>query len=83
MQNKTIYLIHHGNTRSNTEKVYAGWSKEPLAEKGIMQANTAGKQMRNWGISVLYTSPIKRAIHTAEILNEHIKTKLTVDLTLL
>ncbi|MBT9164877.1 MAG: Phosphoserine phosphatase 1 [candidate division WS2 bacterium] len=63
------------------EKVYAGWSEEGLIEEGISQANRLGKEMQGWGISTIYTytSPIRRALQTARILNTYLNTKLVIE----
>ena len=35
---RTIFLIRHGTTRSNVDKIYAGRNDEGLIEEGIEQA---------------------------------------------
>lgn len=77
--NKMVYLIRHGITRSNIEKVYAGRSQEELTEKGVAQVNSLGKNAKDWGISTVYTSPIRRAVQTAEILNRFIRTHIILE----
>jgi len=61
-------LIRHGETRSNLLKIYAGWSDEPLTEHGMRQAYQVGKFLATCDIDVIYTSPLWRAIQTAEII---------------
>lgn len=77
--NKTIYLVRHGCTVSNQRGVYAGSSKEGLTEKGAAHADALGRKMAKWGIESIYTSPVGRAVQTAEILNKHIGAELTVE----
>jgi len=31
------YFVRHGEIESNIKKVYAGWSEDPLTEKGVWQ----------------------------------------------
>jgi alpha-ribazole phosphatase/probable phosphoglycerate mutase len=76
---KTIYLVRHGITRSNKEKVYAGRSTEGLLEEGVLAAEALGRKMEVLGISAVYTSPIKRALETARIISGHIKGELIVE----
>ncbi len=79
MPDKTIYLVRHGITRSNKEKVYAGRSEEELVEEGVLAAEALGRKMEGLGISAIYTSHVKRALQTARIISEHIKGELIVD----
>jgi len=79
MPDKIIYLVRHGITHSNREKVYAGWSEEELVEQGIAQTDRLGKELQRRGILAIYTSPIRRALQTAQILNKYIKEELIVE----
>ena len=36
MMDKILYLVRHGVTQSNKEKIYVGWGKEKLTEEGIV-----------------------------------------------
>lgn len=66
-----IYFVRHGSIKSNKLKIYAGWGEEELDEEGIDQARKVGRLLRDRNIDVIYTSPIKRAIQTAEIIATH------------
>ncbi len=79
MVNRTTYLVRHGITRSNIENIYAGWSEEELTEEGIAQVNKLGKEMQKCCISAIYTSSIRRAVQTAEFLNEFIKGEIIIE----
>jgi len=61
-------LIRHGEIPSNVNKVYAGRSDESLTEKGIQQAEKLAAALKSYTIQALYSSPIKRAFQTAEII---------------
>ena len=63
-----FYLVRHGEIESNIKKVYAGWSEEPLTERGVRQAEKAGELLKDKGIDALYCSPLRRAVQTAEII---------------
>lgn len=79
MNSGTIYMLRHGITRSNRERIYAGWSDERLTEEGIIRVNTLGRVIKDWSISAIYTSPIRRAVQTAHILNNYIKGQIIID----
>ena len=62
-----IYLMRHGLTESNKRKIYAGRSNEGLNGLGIKGIKNIGRRMRDLGIESIYSSPIRRALQTAEI----------------
>ena len=64
-----IYIIRHGQTELNNAHLLQGRSDYPLNENGIAQALKAGRWLMDQGIvfSHVYSSPLKRAIQTAEL----------------
>lgn len=61
-----IYLIRHGrqcDKRCNVDV--------DLSEEGFLQADLAGRRMKNWGIQKVYSSDMVRARQTAETANKH------------
>ncbi len=65
-----IYTARHGLTESNKRKIYMGSSEEGLTQEGRQQAETLGKSLQALGIHRIYTSPLRRAIETSEIINQ-------------
>ena len=63
-----IYIIRHGQTDMNNRKVLQGRSDHPLNDAGIAQAQKAAYELRHISFTKVYTSPLKRAVQTAEIL---------------
>jgi broad specificity phosphatase PhoE len=66
-------LIRHGETKSNLLKIYAGWSDEPLTKRGIRQAYHVAELLAHREVEVIYTSPLRRAIQTAQIIAQQIR----------
>ena len=64
----TIYLTRHGKTLWNLEKRLQGTSNSELTEEGVEQAKALRDRIEELDIDVIYTSPIKRAYETAQIL---------------
>lgn len=64
----TIYLTRHGQTQWNLEKRLQGRGNSPLTIKGIQKAEELRDRLKDIHIDRIYTSPIERALHTAEIL---------------
>ena len=64
-----IYILRHGQTKLNKARVLQGISDHPLDENGISQAGSVGNWFEQQGISfsVIYSSPLKRAVQTAEL----------------
>jgi len=63
-----LFLIRHGEILSNVKRVYAGRSPEPLTEKGRRQVYETAEELKSLHIDAIYTSPVKRAVETAEII---------------
>jgi len=67
------YLVRHGEITSNVKKIYAGWSEEELTARGCRQAREVAKKLTCLNIGNVYTSPLKRAVQTAEIIGDFLK----------
>jgi ribonuclease H / adenosylcobalamin/alpha-ribazole phosphatase len=59
-------LLRHGQTPNSVQKRYAGVSDVPLTEVGVKQAAAAGQRLASAGITAIVTSPLRRAVRTAE-----------------
>ena len=74
-----IFLIRHGLTESNKKKIYAGWNDECLCEEGLVDLFRIGKKLKDLKIEKIFSSPIRRAIQTAEVLNSFLNTMIVID----
>ena len=63
-----IYIIRHGQTELNYREVLQGRSNYPLNEVGIAQAKEAAKKLRDVSFDRVYSSPLTRAVETAQLL---------------
>ena len=63
-----LYLVRHGETESNIERRYQGWSESPLSQAGIRQAEKAAHFLGRQNLSGLYCSDLSRAFHTARVI---------------
>ena len=59
-------LLRHGQTPLSVQKRYAGASDVPLTETGVDQAAAAAKRLASAGIGAIVSSPLQRAVRTAE-----------------
>ena len=63
-----IILIRHGQTAWNTQEIFRGRADVPLDEVGLRQAQALAEAMRAEPISAIFTSPLSRAVQTAQAL---------------
>jgi broad specificity phosphatase PhoE len=61
-----IYLVRHGQTDLNREKVFRGRLDPPLNKVGHDEARATGAFMKQFDISHVMSSPLLRAMQTAE-----------------
>lgn len=66
----TIYLIRHGLTAANKDKVFAGRTQEPLHPEGMAQLAEVGKSLAERGISKIFCGPLARTRQSARIVGE-------------
>jgi 2,3-bisphosphoglycerate-dependent phosphoglycerate mutase len=61
-----IVFMRHGESTWNLENRFTGWTDVDLTEKGINEARSAGRVLKEAGFSfdLAYTSVLKRAIRT-------------------
>ena len=74
-----LLLVRHGEIPSNINKVYAGHSPERLTLRGENQASVVAGELKHHNICALYTSPVERAIQTAQIIGQIIGKDVVVE----
>ena len=75
-----IIFLRHGQAENNTKKILAGRSPGVnLTETGIKQAEQAGLMLKSMNISKIYSSPIDRALQTAEIVSKQCDQEVILD----
>jgi broad specificity phosphatase PhoE len=68
-----IILARHGETGWNVEEIFRGRIDVELNETGLKQAELLAEYLSNIKISAIYSSPLKRALKTAESIASHHK----------
>jgi len=67
-----IIFLRHGQAENNVKRILAGRTDGvSLTKTGIEQANRIAEYLKPLDISAIYSSPIERAKHTAEIVAEN------------
>ena len=69
-----VVLLRHGESTWNRENRFTGWVDVDLSEKGLVEAQRAGQQLKEGGYTfdVAYTSLLKRAIRTLWIVQDEL-----------
>ena len=63
-----IIFLRHAQAENNTKRILAGRTEGiPLTKVGIEQSEKIARYLKPLDISAIYSSPIERASHTAEI----------------
>ncbi len=75
-----IIFLRHGQAKNNTERILAGRTEGiPLTDTGIKQSEHTAQLIEEMNISTIYSSPIERAKHTAEIVGKHNSIDVRID----
>ena len=74
-----ILLTRHGQTEWNLLKKIQGKADIELNETGIQQAETTRDSLKEERIDLIVCSPLKRAIQTAEIINQGRNIRIIID----
>jgi broad specificity phosphatase PhoE len=68
-----IILIRHGETEWNVEEIYRGRIDIKLDKAGLEQAKLLGEYLSNVELDAIYSSPLRRALDTANIIAQYQK----------
>jgi broad specificity phosphatase PhoE len=64
-----LYLVRHGENKANLTKEFSYRKVDySLTEKGILQSQQTAEYFKDKQVDEIYSSPLKRAIETAEII---------------
>ncbi len=66
-QATTITLIRHGETEWNLSGRWQGHADSPLSKRGVAQAQALGERIKKEKFDFYYSSDLRRAIHTSEL----------------
>lgn len=66
-----IYIIRHGETYWNAKKKIQGFSDIELNDNGVELAKHTGERLADTEFDYVYSSPLKRAHKTAELVTQN------------
>lgn len=61
-----VVLIRHGQTEWNREERFRGRADLDLTPLGVQQAEAMAQRLKSWDIAAIYSSPLLRAMRTAQ-----------------
>ncbi len=65
-----IYLLRHGAVQQRVPRRFLGQSDVPLSPLGVAQAQEVGRRLRRLRFAEVFSSPLRRAIHTAQLASD-------------
>lgn len=74
-----IYIMRHGETNWNANGIIQGRSATRLSRRGIEQVETSAEQLKGLNIDLIISSPLMRAVQTANIVASKVNVKIIKD----
>lgn len=69
-----LALVRHGRTAWNdaggSGRRFRGIVDLPLAADGVAQAQATARRLEGWPLAAIYSSPLERSMHTAQLIAE-------------
>ena len=62
-----MYMIRHGESMANAQKLHAGWSQTPLSPRGEADAMALTEILKDYAFDKVYSSDTLRATQTQEL----------------
>ena len=76
--NSKLFLIRHGQSIYNLENRFTGWKDVDLTKNGVDEAKNASKLLNIYTFDYAYTSVLKRAVNTLNIIFKENNTDLNI-----
>jgi len=73
-----IYILQHGETEWNVADIYQGLKSSPFTERGRAQIRKAAQYFTDKNIEKLFSSPLERAVQTAEVVAKTIGLEIEI-----
>jgi broad specificity phosphatase PhoE len=69
---RRVILIRHGESTANQKRLLTGRSDPELTGRGVRQARDVARLLGSftWNVDTIFSSPLKRALHTARFISK-------------
>ncbi len=71
-----VFIVRHGETKANERGIEAGPLPYPLAKRGVKEVEFIARALADADVRGVFSSPVLRAVQTAEILARPHKLKV-------
>ena len=76
-----IFIIRHGKTKWNTEgRLQGAENDSPLLENNVKDCKELAEYLSKYDFAKIYSSPLKRAVDTAEMVVSHFEESKKVEI---
>ena len=69
---KKLYFVRHGESLLNAQRIFTGQINTPLSDEGRAQARIAGSMAEQFKFDLIVSSPLVRALETAQLIAEQV-----------
>lgn len=69
MEKTTVYLVRHAQAAGNLARTFQGHSDCALTDAGRRQLDCLARRFQGVSVNAIYSSPLRRALETAEAVN--------------
>ena len=75
-----LYFIRHGEGQDNVARLFSSGRRvdNPLTERGVLQARQTAIYLEGKSIDEIFSSPMKRAAETAQVIARQLGKELTI-----
>ncbi|MCT4598448.1 MAG: histidine phosphatase family protein [Vallitalea sp.] len=71
-------LLRHGETKANVDKIIYGITHSEFTENGLSQVDYMVDYLKHKKVDYIYSSPLKRTLHIANIVGRTLNTEINV-----
>jgi broad specificity phosphatase PhoE len=65
-----LIFVRHAEAEGNAFRLFQGWTDGDITDKGHKQALKVAERLKDVPIDILYSSSLKRTLHTAEYISK-------------